>query len=152
MDLAGTSLQSPIGSLLKYMRFDDGIKKTPKGPIYDYQKDCFGTHTCIMGVANVLKAFAEIRESERTEEIKKMIDDAAEFILKHHIYKKSSDPETIIKRSWLQFSFPVNYQSDILDILDILTKLGYKDKRMEHGINVVLSNREKSGIWVNTNP
>jgi hypothetical protein len=40
------------------------------------------------------------------------------------------------------------YQTDALEILGILTKLGYKDKRMQEAVNFVVSKQNTQGRWV----
>lgn len=40
------------------------------------------------------------------------------------------------------------YQTDALEILGILTKLGYKDKRMQEAVDFVVSKQNTQGRWV----
>jgi len=40
------------------------------------------------------------------------------------------------------------YQTDALEILGILTKLGYKDNRMQDAIDLVVSKQDSQGRWV----
>lgn len=39
------------------------------------------------------------------------------------------------------------YQSDILEILDILTRLEYKDKHMQDAIDKLISKQNQDGTW-----
>jgi hypothetical protein len=39
------------------------------------------------------------------------------------------------------------YQDDSLEVLGILTKLGYKDKRMQEAIDLVVSKQNEKGQW-----
>ena len=39
------------------------------------------------------------------------------------------------------------YQTDALELLDILTMLGYRDDRMQEAIDLVLSKQDGSGRW-----
>ena len=39
------------------------------------------------------------------------------------------------------------WNTDILEILDILTRLGYRDERMNEAIEVVLSKQGEDGRW-----
>ena len=39
------------------------------------------------------------------------------------------------------------YQTDILEILGILTKLGYKDERMREAVDLVVSKQDAYGKW-----
>ncbi len=134
--------------IISYQRFDDGIKETPKGWPYDRLKAaCMGKHTCHMGAVKALKALAEIPENKQSTEIKKTIEKGTEYILKHNIYKRSHNLDRIAKPGWLKFGFPLMYQTDTLEILRILTQLGYKDERMEEGIDLLISKQDDRGRW-----
>ena len=39
------------------------------------------------------------------------------------------------------------YQTDVLEILSILTKLGISDGRMQEAIDLVISKQDKQGRW-----
>jgi hypothetical protein len=39
------------------------------------------------------------------------------------------------------------YQTDVLEILGILTTLSYKDERMQEAIDAVVSRQDASGRW-----
>jgi len=57
----------------------------------------------------------------------------------HHIYKRSHDLSKKSKPGWLRLGFPLMYQTDILEILDILTRLGIKDERMQDAMELFLN-------------
>jgi len=141
-------VQNGIKWILNYQRFDDGIQNLPENWPYKAFKSCFGKHSCHMGVVKSLKALAEIPEYKKNKEIKNTIKQAVEYILIHRIYKKSHNLKKVSKPSWLQLSFPHMYQSDILEILDILTRLGVKDERMQDAINIVISKQNNDGKWI----
>ncbi len=141
-------VQQGIKWITTYQRFDDGIKNAPKGWPYDKFEKCYGKHTCHMGVVKSLKALAEIPPKKRSAEIKRTIEKAAEFILKHHIFKRSQDLTQVAMPKWLKFGFPLMWNTDILEILSILTKLGYKDERMQESLDVVIAKQNEEGKWV----
>ena len=140
-------VQKGIEWITKYQRFDDGTQDLPKDWPYKKHINCFGGHSCHMGVVKSLKALAELQENKRSKDIKETLENGVEYLLKHHIYKRSHDLNKISKPSWLQLSFPHMYQSDILEILDILTRLGYKDKRMQDAIDILISKQNENGTW-----
>jgi hypothetical protein len=140
-------IQKGIEWITKYQRFDDGKAVFPDDWPYHRWTTCFGNHSCHMGVVKDLKALAEIPENERTKEVNSTIKQAVEYLLIHHIYKRSRNLEKVSKPSWLQLSFPHMYQTDILEILDILTKLKIKDKRMQDAVDIVVSKQDKKGRW-----
>lgn len=49
---------------------------------------------------------------------------------------------------WLKFGFLLMWNTDILEILSILTKLGYKDERMQESLDVVIAKQNEEGKWV----
>ena len=133
--------------IARYQRFDDGIPKAPKGWPYDRYVMCWGKHTCHMGAVKALKALAAIPEKGRTSKVKKSIEKGAEYVLKHHVHKKSHDLSSVSKPGWLRLGFPLMYQTDILEILDILTGLGYRDTRMLEAVNALISRQDDQGRW-----
>jgi hypothetical protein len=140
-------VQRGIDWIVRYQRFDDAVREAPKGWPYDSEAMCFGTHVCTMGVVKALKALAEIPTERRSAEVKKTIENGAEYLLKHHIYKRSHDLSQNCKPGWLSFSFPLMYQTDALEMLGILTRLGYKDNRMQEAIDLVISRQDEQGRW-----
>jgi len=140
-------VQRGINWIVTYQRFDDGIKEAPKGWPYDKREKCWGKHTCHMGVVKALKALAEIPVNKRSDEVKNAIEKGVEHMLKHHIHRRSHDLNRVSKPSWLQFGFPLMWNTDALEILGILTKLGFKDKRMQEAINLVISKQDNQGRW-----
>jgi hypothetical protein len=68
-------------------------------------------------------------------------------MLIHHVHKRSHDLRRVSKPGWLRFGFPLMYQTDILEILGILTGLGYRDERMQEAIDRVLLKQDKRGRW-----
>ncbi len=145
--LGDVRLQRAIAWITRFMRFNDGVEEDPQIPPYDRYEMCWGRHTCIMGVVKVLKGLASIPQELRTPEVNDTMDKAVEFLLIHHIYKRSHDLNTIAKPGWLQFSFPLLYQTDLLEILDMLTGLGIADDRMQDAVDIVLSKQDEMGRW-----
>jgi hypothetical protein len=133
--------------ITRYQRFDDGETYPPKMWPYEKAVYCFGKHSCFMGVVKSLKALSEIPAGERSEDVAETLEKGAEYMLKHHIYKRSHDLNRVSKPGWLRFGFPLMYQNDVLEILGILTKLGYRDERMQEAIDLVVSKQDKRGRW-----
>ncbi len=140
-------VERAINWITTYQRFDDGNVHAPKGWPYDKLTSCFSKHSCHMGVVKALKALAAIPDNKRSDDVKSTIEAGAEYWLIHHIYKRSHDLSRVSKPSWLKFSFPLMYQTDALEILDILTTLGYRDERMQEAIDLVISKQDDYGRW-----
>lgn len=100
-----------------------------------------------MGIVKALKALAEVPVDQRNSEVKRTVERGVEYLLKHHIYKKSHDLNKIAKPGWLRLGFPLMYQDDILEILEIFTHLGIQDERMQDAIQILLSKQDEQSKW-----
>jgi hypothetical protein len=132
--------------IAKYQRTDDGTKLPKEWPYAKYEA-CWGRHTCMMGVVKGLKALGEVPAEKRTPQIKVKIDELAEFLLEHRLFKRSHDSNEVAKEGWTRFGFPRFWATDALEMLEILVKLGYRDARMQEAIDLVLSKRGEDGRW-----
>ena len=146
--LADARVQKGIEWIAKYQRFDDKIKEAPRGWPYEEKPRCWGRHCCHMGVVKALKALAEIPADRRSAEVNDTLKKGVEYLLKHHIFKRSHDLNRVSKPSWLQFGFPLMWQTDALEILGILTKLGCRDERMQETVDLVVSKQDEKGRWL----
>ncbi len=131
-----------------YQRFDDAEGEAPTGWPYDRFEMCWGRHTCSMGVVKALKALAEVPPSRRTPAIEATLSQGVEWLLKHHVHKRSHDLAKLSKPGWRRFSFPLMYQTDVLEILLILTRLGVADPRMDEALDLVASKADAEGRWL----
>jgi hypothetical protein len=133
--------------LIKYQRFDDEPGKPPNEWPYKRWNRCYGERTCHSIIVKSIKVFAEIPENKRTLEMEDYISKGAEHMLNHHIYKRSGPP-VLGRFKWLEFGFPLMWNIDTLEVLGLLTKLGYKDERMQDAIEVMLSKQNDQGKWI----
>ena len=148
-------VQQGVNWITKYQRFDDGMKEAIKGWPYDRQghPHCWGyththyVHSCHMGVVKTLKALAEIPTKKRSVDVENTIEKGVEYMLIHHIHKRSHDLNRVSNPNFLKFGFPLMWTTDVLEILEILTKLGYRDKRMQEAIDLVISKQDNQGRW-----
>jgi hypothetical protein len=140
-------IQHAIGWMARFQRFDDGIERAPTGWPYDRFEQCWGRHTCHMGVVKTLKALAEIPAKDRSQDVRNSIERAVEYLLAHHVHKKSHDPSRVAKQTWLKFGFPLMWNTDALEMLAILVKLGYRDDRMREAVDLVVSKQDERGRW-----
>jgi len=96
--------------ITRYQRFDDGEGEAPSGEPYDRYEMCWGRHTCHMGAVKALKALAEVPAERRTPAMQATISAGAEYLLRHHIFKRSHDLAKVSKPGWRRFSFPLMVQ------------------------------------------
>ena len=106
-------------------------------------------HGCFYGTICPLEAFSEVPRENLTKKMKQTIENGAEFLLMHRLFKADHHNYKIIKHSWLKLGFPYFYGYNILRGLDILTKLGYvEDERLNDAKEVLLRKRRPDGKWI----
>jgi len=140
-------VQKAIEWLIKYQRFDDEPVKEPDGWHYRMWKRCWGERTCHSIIVKSLKVFAEIPKNKRTPEMEDYIAKGAEHMLNHHIHKRSQPPAEG-RFKWLEFGFPLMWNIDALEVLEVLAKLGYKDERMQEAMDIMISKQDHDGKWI----
>jgi len=145
--LSDERIQKGIEWISRYQRSDDGIPEAPQEWPYDRYEMCWGKHTCHMGVVKALKALSAIPKDERSKSVTDKIDSLSEFVLIHHIYKKSHNLKSISKPGWLKPGFPLMYQTDILEILEIMVELGFHDSRMNDAVEKLKAKQNKENRW-----
>ncbi len=84
-------VQRALDWITTYQRFDDAEGEAPAGWPYDRYEMCWGRHTCHMGAVKALKALAEVPPERRTPAAEATIAAGAEFMLRHHVHKRSHD-------------------------------------------------------------
>jgi hypothetical protein len=105
---------------------------------------------CYMGATKVLKALSTIPETDRSPEIKRIILREVGNLMDNNVYQylRNPDGSRKDKAGWKRFGFPLFYQTDVLEILDTLTRLGIKDPRMKPSIDLVLDTQQGDGTWL----
>jgi hypothetical protein len=140
-------VQQGIRWITDYRRFDDGEGVDLKGWPYERYQMCWGNHSCHMGVIKSLKALSAIPVPDRNKAVKTTITSGCEYVLKHHVHKKSHDLEKTSKPGWLKLQFPLMYQTDVLEIAGILLDLGVRDDRMNEAMEAIVSKQGDNGKW-----
>jgi hypothetical protein len=140
-------VKKAIHWITTYQRFDDGTEKAPQDWPYERFEQCWGKHTCTLGVVKGLKALSAIPPKKQNKDIKIFIQKAADFILRHHLYKRSRDLTRVAKPKWTKLGFPWMWDTDALEMLLILTRLGFKDKSMQEALDLVVSKQDGHGRW-----
>ncbi len=144
-------LQRALDHLVRFLVLNDGLVVERQVAPYDRFDMCWGSHTCFMAVVKTLKALCAVPRVLRTTEQQSTIDRSAEFLLQHHLYKRSHDLQKKAKPGWLHFGFPLMYQTDVLEIMDILVGEGLHDKRMEDAFQRILDKQTPNGRWLLAN-
>jgi len=144
---ADPRVQRGIDWITRFQRFDDGVDEAPHGSLYYRYEICFGKHSCHMGVVKALKALSAVPAAARSDAVNSTIAGGVEYLLAHHLYRQSHDLGKVAKPGWLRFGFPLMYQTDVLEILDILAGLGLRDPRMDDALSVVAGKQGPDGRW-----
>lgn len=105
---------------------------------------------CAWGAAKVMLAFSVWPEERRTPLVARAIDHGIDFLF-------SVDPATAAyptgysdkpSQNWWKFGFPVFYVTDLLQIVEALVKLGYKDDpRLANALAIVRQKQDAQGRW-----
>lgn len=140
-------VKKAINWIVKYQKTDDG-DGVSKDEYHKSHIACFGKHSCNMGVAKSFKALVAIPKKERTKEIESKISEFAEYFLIHHIYKKSHNLEEDAKPSWKRFGFPLMYQTDILELIELFHEIRCEDKRLVEAMEVIINKQTADGTWM----
>jgi hypothetical protein len=105
-------------------------------------------HSSFMSTIEPLWAYSEIPRQKWTRKMKRSINDGAEFLLMHHVYKSDNHHWQETYPFFTKLHFPMYYFYDILHALRVLTKLGYQDDaRIKSAVQLLLSKRRPDGAW-----
>jgi hypothetical protein len=101
---------------------------------------------CQWGIAKVLGAFADVLETDRTPEQEQATAILADAVLGCSLDCKVQHPD------WLNFGFPLDYQSDLIELCDVLARLEYgADPRFQYLLDIVLDKQTAEGRWIKHN-
>ena len=101
-----------------------------------------GEH-CQWGITKALAAFAALPTADRTPDRMRAVETLADAVLNHEFDFEGRDAR------WLDFGFPLNYQSDLVELVDVLARLDYDfDPRYKHLLDIVLAAQTADGRWI----
>jgi hypothetical protein len=105
---------------------------------------------CAWGAAKVMLAFSRLPAARRTPLIERAIQQGVDFLF-------SVDPATAEYPSgyapkpsgnWWKFGFPVFYVTDLLQIVEALVELGYReDPRLANALALIDQKKDAQGRW-----
>lgn len=106
---------------------------------------------CAWGGCKVMLAFGKLSAKQKTPLIKRAIQTGVDFFF-------GVDPVTANypngwaekpSGNWWKFGFPVFYVTDILQIAEALTSLGFgKDKRLANTLTFIREKQDEQGRWL----
>ncbi len=144
--LSDERTQNLIDFQVEYHSDDVGGWKCRAFPI---NKSSVFPENCYMGGVKMIRALAKIPKAQRSAGLDRIINQEVEIILENEIFRylRKPDGSRKDKAGWKRFGFPLFYQSDVLEVLDILTELNIKDERMQESIDFVI-NTQQDGRWL----
>jgi hypothetical protein len=105
-------------------------------------------HSCFSGTIAPLDALSELPPDRRSAAIGKATGRAAEFLLRHHLYRADHHGFRVIRPGWLALSLPLSYGFTVLRGLSALRRLEIRDERMGDALRVLLEKRREDGRWL----
>jgi hypothetical protein len=117
----------------------------------DFQCGSNNKLPCAWGGVKVMLAFSKLADHDRTPLIKKAIKRGVDFLFScdpaEAGYPNGWNPKP--SGNWWKFGFPVFYVTDILQIAEVLVKLGFsKDPRLKNTFQLIRDKQDPSGRWL----
>ena len=106
--------------------------------------------SCAWGATKVMLAFGRLPKEKRTPLIERAIQQGVNFLFSVNPIQASWPSGYAPKPSsnWWKFGFPVFYITDLLQVAEALTLLGYgKDKRLADTLDLIRSKQDLHGHW-----
>jgi hypothetical protein len=104
---------------------------------------------CAWGAIKALTAFSSMPRPQPSDAVSQAIARGVDLLL-------SCDPSTAdypsctgtVSALWFKLGFPLGYGSDLLELVDVLARLGHGgDGRLQKAIEIVLSRKDSEGRW-----
>ncbi|UCG44521.1 MAG: terpene cyclase/mutase family protein [candidate division WOR-3 bacterium] len=133
--------------LTRNLRFDDSGSQPVVPNRFQHHDYCYGRHSCLHGVVKGLKGLAALPVDLHSPAVKRTIRRGVGFMLLHQVYRSSHHPSRIARPGWASFGFPNMWNTDALEILDILTRLRVKDHRMLRAVDLLKKKQDSGGRW-----
>lgn len=101
------------------------------------------SEACQWGIVKALAALAALPHHERSPDRLRAASVLADAVLDYAFDFKGRD------KNWLDFGFPLDYQSDLVELCDALARLDYgTDPRFRRLLEVVTASQTDEGRWV----
>jgi len=105
---------------------------------------------CAWGGVKVLLAFSKLPMEERTALIQRAIQKGVDFFFSIDLASAAYPSGWSAKPSqnWWRFGFPVFYVTDLLQLVEALSRLGYAhDTRLENALKIIREKQDEHGRW-----
>jgi hypothetical protein len=105
---------------------------------------------CAWGAVKALHALSRVPAGQRTPAMEAALESGVAFLF-------SCDPATAAyptgyttkpSGSWFKFGYPLGYVTDVLQLLEVCSALGYgSDPRLDNAVDLLLSKQDENGRW-----
>ncbi|MCL7453146.1 MAG: hypothetical protein M8467_08860, partial [Anaerolineae bacterium] len=103
---------------------------------------------CAWGAVKLLRAMAAIPTPQRSAGALAAIERGLDFLSRYDLAQADFPHGEAVSPEWFRFGFPRGHQSDVLETLETLARLGCPPvPRLEAAIDLVLSKRRADGCW-----
>ena len=109
-----------------------------------------GKLPCGWGAVKAMKAIVSIPEHRRTQTMKSALERGKELFFNTDLTVcnfsnlKNGQPSG----NWFKFGFPLFYVGDVLEVLDVMSRLGEgQDPRLDKAWKLVLNKQDAAGCW-----
>jgi hypothetical protein len=105
---------------------------------------------CAWGGVKVLLALGRLPNERRTPAVKRAIAHGVDFILSVDPAEATYPSGYAVKPSgnWWKFGFPVFYVTDLLQLVEALSGLGYaRDRRLARTLQIIRDKQDADGRW-----
>jgi hypothetical protein len=104
---------------------------------------------CAWGAIKALRALALIPQRQRSPAVNEARDRGADLLLSRNLatadYPSGSG---LVSPLWFKLGFPLGYDSDVLEALDVLAQLGHGGHpKLRRAIELVLEKQDSDGRW-----
>lgn len=103
---------------------------------------------CAWGVVKLLRAMAAVPAHRRSPNVWAAIQQGIGFLSRYDLAQADFPHAGAVSPEWFRFGFPRGYQSDVLEALETLARLGWPaEAQFEAAVDLVLSKRRPDGRW-----
>jgi hypothetical protein len=112
---------------------------------------CCVTHSCHSAVVRALDCVACVPEGLRTKTMRSFLKRGGEYLAAHRLYEKNHHRFRPIQGEYTQLHQPwgLDWKTDILDLLDVATRLGLADSpALADALRLLLEKQQPDGRWL----
>jgi hypothetical protein len=114
-----------------------------------YECSYNGGLPCAWGVVKLLRALAAVSPLQLSPAVSAATEKGTAFLMAHDLVQADFPHDEAISPEWFRFGFPRGYQTDILETLETLARLGCPPApQLSAAVDLVLSKQGPDGRWV----